>query len=174
MRRNNSSCFANQKHIGSIDPNTGKGTAIVERSQIGSEALRRENPNYSNYDIREIVTKDCIEIWQKGTIRNALPEEYKDKLKQEYGREGRQKQLEQAGSEQATEFAPFDENGNIQPTLKWAESGSFGPVEDVSEDFSKMIRGQDVITESRKVEKLQKRLTEQETELNCKKRAYPL
>jgi hypothetical protein len=27
-------------------------------------ALKRENPNYSNYDIREIVTKDCISIWQ--------------------------------------------------------------------------------------------------------------
>ena len=48
------SYFANQKHIESIDPNTGKETAIIERSQIGSEALSRENPNYSNYDIREI------------------------------------------------------------------------------------------------------------------------
>jgi hypothetical protein len=43
---------------------------------------KRENPNYSNYDIREIVTKDCIEIWQRATIREALPDEYKDKLKQ--------------------------------------------------------------------------------------------
>jgi hypothetical protein len=51
-----------------------------------------------------------------------------------------------AGSEQATEFAPSDENGNIQPINLWAESGSSGPVEDVSEDFSKMNRGQDVIT----------------------------
>jgi hypothetical protein len=37
-----------------------------------------------------------------------------------------------------------------------AESGSVGPVEDVSEDFDKMNRGQDVMTESQKVEKLQK------------------
>jgi hypothetical protein len=58
-----------------MDPNTGKETAIIERSQIGSEALRRENPNYSNYDIREIIMKDCIEIWQKATIRDALPDE---------------------------------------------------------------------------------------------------
>jgi ribosomal protein L20 len=25
-------------------------------------ALRRENPNYSNYDIREIVKKNCIDM----------------------------------------------------------------------------------------------------------------
>ena len=42
---------------------------------------------------------------------------------------------------------PSDENGNIQPINLWAESGSSGPAEDVSEDFSKMNRGQDVITE---------------------------
>ena len=44
-----------------------------------------------------------------------------------------------SGSEQGTEFADLGENGNIQPTNLWAESGSFGPIEDISEDFSKMI-----------------------------------
>jgi hypothetical protein len=42
-----------------------------------------------------------------------------------------------AGSERATEIAPFDENGNISPDSTRAKSSSFGPVEDVSEDFSK-------------------------------------
>jgi len=55
----------------------------------------------------------------------------------EVGKEGRQKQLEQAGSEQASEFAPFDENGNISPDSTRAKSYSFGQMEDVSEDFSK-------------------------------------
>jgi hypothetical protein len=110
-------------------------------------ALKRENPNYSNYDIREIVTKDCIEIWQKATIREALPDKYKDKTKQEQGIKGREAQLEQGGSNQSTEFAPFDENSNISPAATRAKSDSVGPVEDVSEDFSKMNRGQDVITE---------------------------
>jgi hypothetical protein len=27
--------------------------------------------------------KDCIEIWQKATIRDALPDEYKEKTRQE-------------------------------------------------------------------------------------------
>ena len=95
-------------------------------------ALKRENPHYSNYDIREIVTKDCIEIWQKATIRDALPEEYKNKLKQEQGTKGREAQLEQSGSGQSTEFAPFDENGNISPDSTRVKSGSVGPVEDIS------------------------------------------
>ena len=44
----------------------------------------------------------------------------------------------ETGSEQTSEFAPFDENGNIQQDSNLANSGSVGPVEDVSEDFSKM------------------------------------
>ena len=39
--------------------------------------------------------------------------------------------------------AEFDENVR---DLNPAETGSVGPVEDESEDFSKMDRGQDVIT----------------------------
>jgi hypothetical protein len=62
-------------------------------------------------------------------------------------RRGRESQLEQDGSEQSTEFAPFHEKGNVQPANSRAESGSAGPVEDVSEDFSKINRGPDVITE---------------------------
>ena len=46
-------------------------------------------------DIRNTVKKDCISIWQKDTITNALPDEYKDKTRQEIGRKGRQKQLAQ-------------------------------------------------------------------------------
>ena len=68
-----------------------------------------------------------------------------------FGKEGKQKQLEQAGSEQTTEYAPFDESGNIQRDPNLANSDSFGPVEGVSEDFSKMNRGQDEITESQKI-----------------------
>jgi hypothetical protein len=49
---------------------------------LGCAALKKENPGYSNYDIREIIMKDCISIWQKATIREALPDEYKDKKMQ--------------------------------------------------------------------------------------------
>jgi hypothetical protein len=94
-----------------------------------------------------ILGKYCIEIWQKATIREALPDEYKDKLRQELGTKGKESQLEQAGSQQSTEFAPSDESSNISPDSPRANSSSVGPVEDVSEDFSQMNRGTDVITE---------------------------
>jgi hypothetical protein len=61
------------------------------------EALKSENPEMSNDDIRERVTQDCIPIWQKSTIRDALTDEYKQKEKAQAGREGRRRQLEQAG-----------------------------------------------------------------------------
>jgi hypothetical protein len=61
------------------------------------EALRRENSEMSNDDIRERVTQDCLPIWQKSTIRDALTDEYKQKDKAQAGKKGRQKQLEQAG-----------------------------------------------------------------------------
>ena len=60
------------------------------------EALRKENSEMSNEDIRERVTQDCLPTWQRGTINNALPEEYKNKERSETGKKGRQKQLEQA------------------------------------------------------------------------------
>jgi hypothetical protein len=44
--------------------------------------------------------------------------------------------------------------------LNLAKSGSVGPVEDVSEDFDKMNRGQDVITESGRIKKLEQRQNE--------------
>jgi hypothetical protein len=60
------------------------------------EALRRESSEMSNGDIRERVTNDCLPIWQKSTIRDALPDQYKQKEKAQAGKKGRQKQLEQA------------------------------------------------------------------------------
>jgi|SRR5215207_5548019 len=111
------SYFANQKRIESIYPNTGKETAIIERSQIGSEALRRENPNNLNYDIREIVMKNCISIWQKATIRDALPDEYKEKQRQEAAEESHKAKY---GSAQTTEF-DNTENSKLSDSRKRQE-----------------------------------------------------
>jgi hypothetical protein len=71
---------------------------------------------------------------------------YKDKLKQEQGIEGNKARYG-SGSEQATEFADSDKRSKILQDSNLAENSSAGPVEDVSEDFSKMNRGQDIITE---------------------------
>ena len=67
---------------------------------LGCAALKKENPGYSNYDIREIIMKDCISIWQKATIREALPDEYKDKKMRELARESHKNR---EGSGQTTE-----------------------------------------------------------------------
>ena len=70
------------------------------------QALKEENSNLSNEDIRDRVMKDCISTWQKDTIRDALPDEYKDKLRSELGKRGRQKQLEQSEGTVTTEIFP--------------------------------------------------------------------
>jgi hypothetical protein len=119
-------------------------------------ALKKENPNSSNYDIREIVMTDCISIWQKATLRDALPDEYKEKQKQEAAEESHRAKY---GSAQTTEFDDT-ENRTLVQDSNLAESGSFSPVE----DFSKMNRGQDVITESEKAKRLEQRLNEAEEE----------
>jgi hypothetical protein len=79
------------------------------------QALREENSEMSNEDIRERVTRDCLSIWQRTTINNTLPEEFKNKERSQTGKKGRQKQLEQA-------------NGTLtiseEPTPSWAKKDS--------------------------------------------------
>jgi hypothetical protein len=59
------------------------------------EALRKEDSNLSNDDIRDRIERDCGDIWRKETIRNSIPEEYKNPDKVAAGKKGRQKQLEE-------------------------------------------------------------------------------
>jgi len=66
------------------------------------------------------------------------------------------------GSGQTTEF-DNTENRTFMQDSNPAQTGS-GPIEDVSEDFDKVNRGQDVITESERIKKLEQTLTEAEEE----------
>ena len=50
------------------------------------DALRHENPNISPEDARDRIEKDCVGIWAKRTILDALPDEAKHREKQEAGR----------------------------------------------------------------------------------------
>jgi hypothetical protein len=134
----------------------------IHASMLGCVALKKENPDYSNYDVREIVTKDCIEIWQKDTTRRALPDEYKDKKMQEFAADSH-KNRESSG--QTTEFDNTNtENRTFLQDSNPAQPGSVGSNEGVSEDFGKMNRGRDVITESERIKKLEQRLNEAEEE----------
>src|SRR5215204_6366449 len=65
------------------------------------------------------------------------------------------------GSGQTTEF-DNTENRTFMHGLNPAQSGPVGPIEDVSEDSSKMNRGQDVITGSERIKKLEQRLNQAE------------
>jgi hypothetical protein len=95
------------------------------------EALRRENSEMSNDDIRERVTHDCLPIWQKSTIRDALPNEYKQAEKAQAGKKGRQKQLDQAsGTVMITEEAEV-------PARMRAENGPNSPAGKKLQTFNK-------------------------------------
>lgn len=57
------------------------------------ELLKLEDPLLSDDDIYDRIMKDCLDVWQKGTIQNNMPEELKDPERQESGKKGRKKQL---------------------------------------------------------------------------------
>jgi hypothetical protein len=50
------------------------------------QALRNENPNLTPEGARDRIEKDCVDIWSKRTILDALPDEAKDLEKQKAGR----------------------------------------------------------------------------------------
>ena len=54
-------------------------------------ALMDENKNISPEDARDRIEKDCVGIWSKRTILDALPDEAKNREKQKSGRLGQKK-----------------------------------------------------------------------------------
>jgi len=55
------------------------------------QALRKENHEIPPTDARERIEKDCVGIWSKRTILDALPDEAKNPEKQKAGRLGQTK-----------------------------------------------------------------------------------
>jgi hypothetical protein len=92
------------------------------------QALREENAEMSNEDIKERVKKDCSLIWQRGTITDALPEEYKDKTRSGLGKKGRQKQLRSGGSTVLEEL-------DTEPDSNRANNGSDSSTGQESQTF---------------------------------------
>jgi hypothetical protein len=103
------------------------------------EALRRENSEMSNDDIRERVTQDCLPIWQKSTIRDALTDEYKQKEKAQAGKKGRKKQLEQAGG-----TLTITEEPEVPVNLR-AENGSYLSTGQKLQTFNK-LRPEEIVS----------------------------
>jgi hypothetical protein len=55
------------------------------------QALRKENHGITPTDARDRIEKDCVGIWSKRTILDALPDEAKNPEKQKAGRLGQTK-----------------------------------------------------------------------------------
>jgi hypothetical protein len=106
------------------------------------EQLKKENPEMPNEDVKDIVTRDCSDIWSKATIRKFIPEEYKDPQKQAAIKKRYEKQLE--------EPIPV----GINPT----ENSSVSQTEQESESFENVDRGPNVKKESQTVHQLQNEL----------------
>ena len=104
------------------------------------QALKEENSEMSNEDIRDRVEKDCAYIWSKSTIRTYIPDEFKDLQKQEAGRKGRETQLEEPIPAGARETGA--ENSSVPS--KVLESESFDrPRQDIGdgkETYEKLQR----------------------------------
>jgi hypothetical protein len=61
------------------------------------QALREEDKHISNEDIKERVTKDCLDAGlSKGTIIHNIPQEFKDPVNVEKGKKGSEKKKEKA------------------------------------------------------------------------------
>jgi hypothetical protein len=72
------------------------------------KALRRENHNISPDDARDRIEKDCVKIWSRRTILDALPDEAKNQEKQKAGRL-RQKEQDSAAFSAAAPLSPQQE-----------------------------------------------------------------
>jgi hypothetical protein len=72
-------------------------------------ALQDENPNMSPADIGDRIRKDCVNIWSRRTILDALPDEAKNSEKQELGRLGQKKR-----NSAAVSAAPIRREGREQ------------------------------------------------------------
>jgi hypothetical protein len=57
--------------------------------------LKEDDPNLSNEDIYDRILKDCLTIWARATIIANMPEELKDKERQESGKRGAEEKKKQ-------------------------------------------------------------------------------
>jgi hypothetical protein len=81
--------------------------------------------------IREIITKDCLSIRQKSTIIDAMPEEYKQKEKVKYGKEGGRSSLNKPDLDRAQNLlirakaVIFCETFSARKSLRWPSRECF-------------------------------------------------
>jgi hypothetical protein len=101
------------------------------------QALRDENPSLTPEDARDRIEKDCIGIWSKRTILDAIPDEAKDLEKQKAGRlsqkEANSAAVSAAPEKKKEEEIMIDTEGrviedNVSPSTRTLMSASNSPA----------------------------------------------
>ena len=93
-------------------------------------ALMSENKNISPQDARDRIEKDCVGIWSRRTILDALPDEAKNQEKQKSGRLGQKKRSSAA-------FSAAPEAGAVPIILDANGRPISGAIDKSSEHTSK-------------------------------------
>jgi len=93
-------------------------------------ALMSENKNISPQDARDRIEKDCVSIWSRRTILDALPDEAKNQEKQKSGRLGQKKRSSAA-------FSAAPEAGAVPIILDTNGRPISGAIDKSSEHTSK-------------------------------------
>jgi hypothetical protein len=122
--------------------------------ELGSEEQKKKG----------VPTHEDERLKEKGERMTEKPDQVSE-LRKENGSVKKEHQLEflRVLQEKSTEF-DTDENRDSPRDKNLSADGSVGPIEDVSEDFDKMNRGQDVVTESERIKRLEERITQVEEE----------
>lgn len=76
-------------------------------------ALQRSDPRLTNEDIRETVKRDLILDWSRTTVYEHIPDEFKDKIKQEAARQSHKNVIEVSATENGTVIATSNDGTSI-------------------------------------------------------------
>lgn len=130
------------------------------------ELLKLEDPLMSKDDMYDRIMKDCLEIWQKKTIQDNMPDELKDRERQESGRKGVEKKKEitvttsgsVASAAEATLPEPEPNRAQKEPERKLSPIETLAQVRANAEgeQTSNLLEERD-----RKIAKLEEQMIEQ-------------
>lgn len=144
-------------------------------------ALKNERPSYSNNDIRDQVTKDCLKAGlAKSTIRHNIPKEFKNPVKVEAGQKGAAKKklvVLQTTSGAAVSAAEKDPESQYNPNLGSFEEHKKNYINKEIDDTNEwQLRDEDVeilknelnrqTEENRQKDSLIQRLQEEKSQLS--------
>src|SRR5215471_6658613 len=98
----NTRCSAVGEYDDLLDEAKSKAAAYMSTAKVYIpkmyNALMSENKNISPQDARDRIEKDCVGIWSRRTILDALPDEAKNQEKRKSGRLGQKKRSSAAFS----------------------------------------------------------------------------